>query len=119
MYPSHPCRGCGVPVYTGDDWTYCSGGFRICYNNNPATPSKSLRDAERAGLLIVCAVGPNKGRAVVYDCGPSGLHPRPWRIPGTAFRYSGKQCLALPQPPEPEEPSASFRGFLARILRRT
>src|SRR5687767_7968038 len=93
------CPQCGVPVYTKNG-EYCSGGFRFCYNSAPY-PSKSLRDAVRAGLLAVCNVAPYEGRPVTYSPGYSGNHPRPWVVQGTDRRYSGKECLALPQPPKP------------------
>lgn len=112
----HRCRGCGVTVYVGNEWTYCSGGFQFCYNRSPV-PSKSLRMALDAGLVVVCSMAPYEGRPVVYDSGPSGTHPRPWVIPGTGLRYSGRECHAEPRPPKPPEPAP--RGRLARLFRHS
>jgi hypothetical protein len=92
------CPSCGVPVYTSGG-EYCSGGFQFCFNQTPRT-SKMLRWARDSGLVIVCTVAPHEGRVVRYDPGYSGTHPRPWVLPGTGLRYSGRDCLALPQPPK-------------------
>jgi hypothetical protein len=113
---THPCRGCGVTVYVGNEWTYCSGGFQFCYNRSPA-PSKSLRDALNAGLTIVCSVAPYEGREVAYDPGDSGTHPRPWVLPGTGFRYSGRECHAMPVPPALQPSPPPSRGLLSRLRR--
>jgi hypothetical protein len=114
---THRCRSCGVTVYIGDEWTYCSGGSQFCYNSGP-NPSKMLRWAKDAGLKIVCSVAPYEGREVVYDSGYSGTHPRPWVLLGTGLRFSGKECLALPLPPVLQPSPPSSRGFLSRITGR-
>lgn len=109
----HPCRSCGVPVYTGNSWTYCTGTSQYCYNTVPQR-SKSLRDALYAGLAVVCNVAPYEGHPVEYSPGYTGTHPRPWVLPGTGLRFSGKDCLAMPQPPRaPVQPS---RGGLFRFF---
>lgn len=55
-----------------------------------------LLAARKKGAVIVCSVGPYEGQEVRHDPGYGlGCHPKPWYLPGTGLRFTGRECRAV------------------------
>jgi hypothetical protein len=57
--------------------------------------TRELKNAILDGKRIVCAVEPYDGHTVTLDRTVSTHHPKPWFLPATGLRYSGRECKAV------------------------